>query len=106
MTGMMGDTFTVTSTDTATALAADKLIDDLSRPMVAATFVCETNSIRIAIGSTPTQAGLGILLTSGSQIKFSGVDTLIRLKYISAAGGSHGKLQIFPEYSRVVVSTS
>jgi len=96
--GSMGATFSVASTDTATALAADKLTNTAGKPMVAATFICETNNIRIAIGTDPTQAGLGWLLYVKDVIRIIGIENLANLKYISAAAGVAGKLQILPEY--------
>jgi hypothetical protein len=96
--GSMGPTFVLTSTDTATGLAANKLTDANGRVMCAATFVCETNPIRIAVEVDPTQAGLGWKLNDKDVVRIIGRENLKDFKFISAANGVHGKLQVLPEY--------
>jgi hypothetical protein len=96
--GSMGATFTLTSSDNAAGLAAIKLVDANSREMRAATFVCETNNIRIAVGATPTVAGLGILMYARDSIRIIGRENLKDFMFVSAVAGVHGKLQVMPEY--------
>ena len=92
-------TYRVATGDTATGLAANKLTSATTgRRMMAATLAVETANVRIAIGTDPTQAGLGWLLYVKDVIRIIGIENLANLKYISAAAGVAGKLQILPEY--------
>ena len=97
--GSMGVTTLLTSTDTAQSLPSTLLTGPTSaRPLAAATLVFETNNIRIAIGATPTQAGLGPLMYAGDSMRIVGRENLNDFRYISAANGVHGKIQVIPEY--------
>ena len=95
--GKSGSTYKVSSTDTAVAMAAGVLTDATMGEIDSVTITVETNSIRIAIG-TPTQAGLGHLLAAGDSIEIKGSSDCNNLKWISAAAGVHGSLQITPRY--------
>lgn len=97
--GSIGVTTKLTSSDTAQSLPASLLTDPTSgKPLMAATFFVETNSIRIAIGATPTQAGLGPKLADGDSIRIVGIENLVHFMYISATAGQHAPIQVLPEY--------
>lgn len=99
--GTMGATYRLTTTDTAAALASDKLCDPTSgRNMAACTLVCEIANVRIAVGADPTQGptGVGVLLYPGDVVRIVGRENLEDLKYISASSGLAGALQVVPEY--------
>lgn len=99
--GSMGATYRLTTTDTATALAAAKLVEtSTNRVMSAATFAIETANVRIAVGADPTQgaSGVGILLYPGDVLRVVGRENLEDLRYISATNGAAGAIQVMPEY--------
>jgi hypothetical protein len=97
--GVVGVHTRLTSTDTAQSLPAGLLLDTtLNLKIKAATFMFETNHIRVAIGATPTQAGIGFLMEEGDSIRITGYANLANLKYISAANGVAGYIQVMPEY--------
>ena len=96
--GSMGPTYTITTSDTATALAALVLATADGRTLTAATFAFETANIRIAVDATPTQAGLGVLMYPGDVMRLVGRENLNGFKHISAGAGVHGKIQVMPEY--------
>ena len=95
--GACGDTYTATSTDTAAALAAVKLLDANSRVCKAINFTVETQTIRWAIG-TATQAGVGHSAAAGTSWRVTGEGNVKAFTFISAAAGVHGTLHITPEY--------
>ncbi len=97
--GSVGTTTKLTSTNTAQSLSAALLTDSASgRKLAAATFIFEENDIRIAIGATPTQAGLGPLMYPGDSMRIVGIENLTNFMYISADSGVHGYIQVIPEY--------
>ena len=94
-------TYRVATGDTATGLAANKLTSATTgRRMMAATLAVETANVRIAIGTDPTQgaSGTGILLYPGDVLRVVGIENLADLRYISAANGVAGAIQVMPEY--------
>jgi len=99
MHGKSGSTYRVASTDTAAGLAAGVLSETTMGPIDSVTITCETNNVRVAIG-TPTQGatGTGCLLLAGDIFEVEGYSDCAALKWISAASGVHGALQITPHY--------
>lgn len=97
MRGVSGSTYPVTSTNSAVGLAAGVLIDTTMGPIDRVTLTCETNNIRVAIG-TATQAGTGELLYPGDSIEIEGNADCKAVTWISAANGVHGVLQVTPKY--------
>ena len=95
--GVSGITYKVDSTNAAVGLAAGKLIDATMGPIDRVTLTCETNNIRVAIG-TATQAGTGELLYPGDSVEVEGNLDCQAVTWISAAAGVHGALQITPKY--------
>jgi hypothetical protein len=99
--GTSGNTYRVATTDTAAGIgeAANILKHSSYGPINGVTLVCETNPVRVAIG-TPTQGstGLGILLYPGDSVSFEGFADCSALKWISATNGVAGALQITPHY--------
>jgi hypothetical protein len=103
--GYSGDTYRVATTDTAVGISSSILShgtvngNTLNGSINSVTLVCETNPVRVAIG-TPTQGatGVGILLAVGDAIDFDGYSDCAAVKWISATDGVTGSLQITPHY--------
>ena len=99
--GMPGDTFNMTSTDTAQALTAASILGSGGNPCIGALITFETNDIRFAMGgTTPVAGGTGHLadvslgtncvlwLDSGNAVK--------TFEFISNAAGVHGVISVTP----------
>jgi len=98
--GIMGATYRVATTDTATGLAANILANASGSKCDGVTLVCETANVRIAINADPTEGatGLGLIMYPGDFIRLIGEADVAGMKYISATSGVAGVLQILPEY--------
>ena len=96
---MAVDTYRVDSTDSAAGIDSS-LYSNLDRSIDSMLLVCETASIRIANG-TPTQgdSGVGVLFNPGDSLRISGYANCVATKWISAAEGVPGALQITLFYS-------
>ena len=99
--GVSRPTYRVATTDAAVGLAADIITDATLGPIDRVVITCETANVRVAIG-TPTQgaAGLGKLLYPGDVLTVPGNSDCRALRWISAANGVPGALQITPRYDR------
>jgi len=94
LVGRAGTTQSKASTDTAQLLT-----DAVTIPngCISAVITCETNNVRIAFGTNPTQAGLGHLLYVGQSYKIGNPQAVRDFRFISAANGVHGLIQVTPE---------
>lgn len=92
-------TQTLTSSDTSTSFSAS-LLTISGRAAQGAIITTETNPIRIAFDTDPTQGAspVGHLLAVGSYMRLSGEDLMTGFHYISAISGNHGTLQVTPLY--------
>lgn len=61
----------------------------------------EDEDIRIAWGTAPTQAGLGLILIAGSSIKLTNHKQIIGLKFINKTNGADATIQVARELSNV-----
>lgn len=96
-----GPSFRVASTDTAQALSTADITDIYGNLAVAATVVCETNAIRVAVGGTvPTQGatGVGVELAAGDSFYLDCPEDVLSFQFISSASGTHGALQVIPRF--------
>lgn len=108
MTGDPGTTFSHTCGDTAETL------DDVSNFVFSAVnalgenkvaigclITCETNDIKFAWTSTPTQGatGLGHVLAAGNSLKLTNHKQIRNITFINKTNGSDALLQITPEFS-------
>lgn len=100
MTGIYGPTVRMASSDVAQSFPANVLADTAGEPSDSVLITCESNDIRIGWMTTPTQgaSGVGHLMANGDAFRIVGRDNILRFKFISAASGVHGVLQITPEY--------
>lgn len=99
--GVPGDTYRVASTDAAQSVAAS-VLEDSGRTLQALMLTVDTNSVRIAFGTTPTQGASGVghtLTTSADPLFIFGADLCEDMKFISATNSTAGGLQITPLYS-------
>lgn len=86
------------SNTAATISSAYYTHSDGNRLAVGMTITVETNSIRFAYGTNPTQAGLGTLVTAGSIITLNSIAKIKAFRYISAVLDTHATLQFHPEF--------
>lgn len=96
-----GKSFRVASTDTAQSFSPSDITNIFSNSAVAATVVCETNAIRIALGgAVPTQGatGLGVELAVGDSFYLDCPEDVASFQFISSASGTHGALQVIPRF--------
>lgn len=91
------ETYSVASTNTAQTLAAAKVLQD-GKYAQRAVITVETNSIRIGLTTTPTQAGVGHLLAAGATVTIEGAGNIQRFKFISAAADTHAALKVTLEF--------
>lgn len=102
MLGRPGDTFKLTSTATAQALAAAVLTDG-GRLLCGLMITVDTNDVKIALGgATPVlgAGGLGHILKKDlPPIYIVGESACSSFMYITAVGTAHGDLQITPYYN-------
>jgi len=96
--GNPGETYSVASTDVAQLL--DTGIMSLnSRSIIGILLTCETGNIRFALGGAiPTQAGLGHILYATQSLVLMSSKAARTFRFISAAAGTPGTLQITPYY--------
>jgi len=96
--GTPNETYNLASTNTATALAAGKIVAADGTPAKSCMITCETNAIRYAFGGsvpTPTAGtGVGHLLEDGDSLELSSVDAIRTIQIISAVAGSHAALKV------------
>ena len=90
---MASTTQKVASTNTAQSLPA-AITFVAGERVLGALITFETNNIRIAFDSTPTQAGLGHLMTSNHVLELTSGDKVMALKFISAVADTHGAMQV------------
>lgn len=98
--GRAGTTFTLTSSDTATALTVSALVSG-GRKLCAIMLQVVTNNIKLAFGTPPIQGAgnLGHLITKDQlPIYLVGETLLENLEHISAESGVHGVMMITPFY--------
>lgn len=91
------------STDTATALTTNNITMTKNGATVyasAITITCETNDIRWAVNTTPTQgaSAVGHVLPKTESVRIIGRENIANLKIISATSGQHGAIQYSPEF--------
>lgn len=91
------------STDTATALTTNNITMTKNSATVyasAVTITCETNDIRWAVNTTPTQgaSAVGHVLPKTESIRIIGRENIANLKIISAVAATHGVIQYSPEF--------
>ena len=102
MLGRPNDSFQLTSTAVAQALAAAKLTDG-GRNLCAMMITVETNDVKVALGgATPIlgAAGLGHVLKKDLPPEYIvGESACSSFMYITAVGVAHGVLQITPFYT-------
>ena len=88
--------------------SAETLIDDVTGfvaqssgiNVTACLITCETNDIRFAWGTAPTQAGVGHILYTGQSLKLSNHKQIIDFRFINKTNSANGVLQITPELAR------
>ena len=101
---LLSVTYKLTTSDTATALAAAKYLVDLggstgeSRRATQAIITVEDDEIRVGFGVDPTQAGLGHRFSVGDVIDLQSFDMIRNFRYISADSAAHAVLQVTIEF--------
>jgi len=93
--GLPGDTYTVSSSDTAKSIdTAKKYFDGTDSGKAAGAIISvESNSIRCTFGTTPTTS-LGHLVQAGERIVLDSWKQVDNFKFISAVSGLHATLMI------------
>lgn len=91
------------STNTATALTTGNITMTKNGATVyasAITITCETNDIRWAVNTTPTQgaSAVGHVLPKTESVRIVGRENIAHLKIISAVQDTHGVIQYSPEF--------
>ena len=95
--GMPGDTFTMTSTNSAQSLTAASIVGSSGHKALGAVVSCETNAVKFCVGgSTPVSSGLGHTLSPNQSVVLESGSEVVTFEFISATADSHGVLQITP----------
>jgi len=93
-----GDTYTVTSSNTAASLASNKYsrVPSVGGSEVAQYCLVQPTvyGIKWCIGSTPVIGGLGFDATAGSVIVLVGQYAIQNFKYINKVSGDHAVLMV------------
>jgi hypothetical protein len=101
MLGEPDDTFVMTSTDAAQALAAAVLTVG-GRSCKAVMVTVESNPVKFAFGGATPVFGAGLLghvvQKDAAPVFFVGTSMIATLKFVSAATGAAGKVQFTPFY--------
>lgn len=97
--GSPGVSQRLTSTDVAQALSSS-ILTRVGLACQGFILAVETNPVRIAFGTSPTQGAspVGITLNAGDSVQLMGEDLVSTFRYISASAGVAGVLQILPLY--------
>lgn len=99
--GKAGNTFSEPSTNTAQGLDAGTTLafkDSDDRLITSLLVQIQDNDIRFCFGSTPTQAGLGMILAKDQDIYLENPANIRAFKYISKTAGAHATMMITPFY--------
>lgn len=97
LSGMPGETFTMTSTNNPQALTAASILGSGGNPAIGALITCQTNDIRFIFGgATVAPDGLGHVLASGQSIYLDTGNAVKTFRFASAAAGSAGAIMITP----------
>lgn len=95
MSGVPGETFTMTSTNTAQSLTAANIVGSGGAQPIGALITCETKAVKFCVGgSTPVSSGLGHVIASGGSRTLDSGNAVKTFKFISSAAGQAGTLQI------------
>lgn len=99
--GVPGDSYRVASTDAAQSVSSS-VLEDAGRTLQGLILSVDTNPVRIAFSTAPTQGASGIghtLQKDQDPIILHGANLCEDLQFISATASTHGGLQITPLYS-------
>lgn len=101
MLGEADDTFTLTSTDAAQSLSAS-VLTVAGKSCKALMLTVETQPVKIAMGGAIPISGAGalghVIQKDSTPVYIVGTYAVSTFKYISAVGGSAGKIQVTPFY--------
>lgn len=100
VTGTPSTTFRMASTNAVQRLTAAKLVTEAGKRCTRAVVAVETNSVRVSWGADPTQGAgsLGVTLNSGDVLTLESPAAVEGMRFLSAAAGTHGVLQVSVEF--------
>lgn len=98
--GTPSTTFRMASTNAAQRLTAANLVTAAGKRCKRAVVAVETNSVRVAWGTDPTQGAgsVGVTLNNGDVLTLESPAAVEGLRFISAVSGTHGVLQVSVEF--------
>lgn len=99
--GVPGDTYRVASTDAAQSVSSS-VLEDAGRTLQGLMLTADTNPVRLAFGTAPTQGASGIghtLQVTAVPLFLFGADLCEDMQFISATASTAGGLQITPLYA-------
>jgi hypothetical protein len=100
VTGTPSATFRLASTNDVQRLTAAKLVTAGGKRSKRAVVAVETNSVRVAWGTDPTQGAgsVGVTLNNGDVLTLESPAAVEGMRFLSAVAGTHGVLQVSVEF--------